>query len=128
MFDFNSLFEFSRQYCIAICAFLVPLNLLLTGLTMTFAGLNRSRRQISQTAAIACIPALVMILHVYTWLVIGVVMAPTYILLWLGSTCLCLNLWAIIHPQSMGSLLNLVVSHLKALKRLQNSIGAKNFH
>jgi ABC-type multidrug transport system permease subunit len=46
-----------------------------------------------------------MVLHVYTWFMIGVVMAPTYILLALGSICLGINFWAIAHPQSMAGLL-----------------------
>lgn len=101
MFDFNSLFEFSRTNCVAICAFLVPANLLLTLRTMVFTGLQRPQSQVRQAALFACIPAVVMVLHVFTWLMIGVVMAPTYILLWLGTTCLGINLWAITYPQSM---------------------------
>jgi hypothetical protein len=37
-----------------------------------------------------------MILHVLTWLSIGVVMAPTYILFGLASTCLLTNLVMIV--------------------------------
>ena len=105
MFDFNTLFEFSRANCVAICAFLVPANLLFTLQTLIFTGLGRPQIQVRQAAVLACIPALVMVLHVYTWFLIGVVMAPTYILLWLGSTCLGINLWAISHSQSMVRLL-----------------------
>jgi asparagine N-glycosylation enzyme membrane subunit Stt3 len=105
MFDFNTLFEFSRTNCIAICAFLVPANLLLTLQTMIFTGLRRPQVQVRQAALLACIPALVMMLHVYTWFMVGVVMAPTYILLWLGITCMGINLWAITHSQSMVGLL-----------------------
>jgi hypothetical protein len=101
MFDFNTLFEFSRTNCIAICAVLVPANLLFTLRTMVFTGVRRSPLQVQQAALIACIPGVVMILHVMTWWLIGVVMAPTYILLWLGSTCIGINLWAVIHSQSM---------------------------
>lgn len=105
MFDLNTIFEFSRTNCVAICAFLVPANLLLTLQTIIFTGLRRPQAQVRKTALLACIPAIVMVLHVFTWLMIGVVMAPTYILLWLGSTCLVTNLWAITNPQSMVSLL-----------------------
>ncbi|MBW4683123.1 MAG: hypothetical protein KME19_24015 [Microcoleus vaginatus WJT46-NPBG5] len=105
MFDFNPVFEFSRTHCISICAFLVPANLVATGVTVAFTVLRRPKAQVLTAAAIAAIPALVMVFHVVTWFMIGVVMAPTYILLWLAATCLSINLWAISHPQSMVRLL-----------------------
>lgn len=105
MFDLNTIFEFSRTNCVAICAFLVPANLLLTLQTIILTTLRRPQAQVRQAALLACIPAVVMVLHVFTWLIIGVVMAPTYILLWLGSTCLVINLWAITNSQSMVRLL-----------------------
>lgn len=101
MFDLNSLFEFSRTNCVAICAFLVPINLILTTRTMVFTGLQRPHSQVQQAAILACMPAVVMILHVCTWLMIGVVMAPTYILLGMATTCLATNLWATSYPHSM---------------------------
>lgn len=96
MLDLNSLAEFSRVNCVSICAFLVPANLLATLVTMIFAALRRPSHQLWQAAAIASIFALVMVLHVYTWFMIGVVMAPTYILLWLAITCLLTNVGAIL--------------------------------
>lgn len=96
MFDFNALAEFSRVYCVAMCAFLVPANLVATSLTVIFTVLRRPSTQVWQAAGIASIFALVMILHVFTWFMVGMVMAPTYILLGLGSTCLCINLAAIL--------------------------------
>ncbi|WP_016873993.1 hypothetical protein ACF3DV_00430 [Chlorogloeopsis fritschii PCC 9212] len=96
MLDFHTLAEFSRANCVGICAFLVPANLLATILTMIFAALRRPSHQVWQTAGVACLFALVMVLHVYSWFAIGVVMAPTYILLWLAITCLCCNLGAIL--------------------------------
>lgn len=95
MFYLHTLAEFSRTYCISICAFLVPAILVATGLTMIFTVLRRPQVQIWQTAGIGSFFAIVMILHVYTWFLVGVVMAPTYILLWLGSTCLLVNCAAI---------------------------------
>ncbi|MDM9381395.1 hypothetical protein QUB80_11845 [Chlorogloeopsis sp. ULAP01] len=96
MLDFHSLSEFSRVNCVSICAFLVPANLLATILTMIFAALRRPSHQVWQAAGVACLFALVMVLHVYSWFAIGVVMAPTYILLWLAITCLFCNLGAIL--------------------------------
>ncbi len=96
MLDLNTTAEFSRANCVAICAFLVPANLLATLLTIIFAAIHRPLHQVLQSAGIASIFALVMVLHVYTWFSIGVVMAPTYILLWLGISCLLTNLGAIL--------------------------------
>lgn len=96
MFDFNTLAEFSRHYCIGICAFLIPANLVVTSLTVIFTMLRRPAAQVWQVAGIASIFALAMMLHVFSWFLVGVVMAPTYILLCLGSICLCANLGAIL--------------------------------
>jgi hypothetical protein len=75
MIDYNALFEFSRSHCISICAFLVPANLLTTANTLI------------------------------TWFLIGVVMPPTFVLLFLGSVCLLANLWAVLARKSMARLL-----------------------
>lgn len=96
MLDLNTLAEFSRTNCIGICAFLVPANLLTTLVTMILTWKQHSLQQVQQVAGIAIAFALVMVLHVYTWFAIGVVMAPTYILLWLAVTCLFANLGAIL--------------------------------
>ena len=96
MFDFNTLAEFSRAYCVGICAFLIPANLVATSLTMIFTLWRRPTVQVCLAAGIASIFALVMLLHVFTWFMIGVVMAATYILLWLGSSCLVANLGVIV--------------------------------
>jgi hypothetical protein len=95
MLDLNSLFEFSRTYCIPICAVLVPVNLLATLQTMLFVGFRRPIAQTHLMAGVASFYALVLILHVVTWYVIGVVMAPTYILTVLGGVCIVTNLSAV---------------------------------
>ncbi|ABA21273.1 conserved hypothetical protein [Trichormus variabilis ATCC 29413] len=96
MLHFHALSEFSRANCIGICAFLVPANLLATLLTIILAVIGRPTHQIWQAVSLASIFAVVMILHVYTWFEIGVVMAPTYILLGLALTCLVANFAAVI--------------------------------
>jgi predicted neutral ceramidase superfamily lipid hydrolase len=96
MLDFNTLFEFSRANCAGICAFLIPANILATLLTIILTVLNRPTLQIWQAAGFASMFAAIMILHVYTWFIIGVVMLPTYILLGLAVTCLFANLAAIL--------------------------------
>lgn len=89
--DLNLLFEFSRNHCIAICAVLVPANLLATSQTMLFAWFNRPLPQIYGMAGVASFYALLLLLHVLTWLAIGVVMAPTYILTFLSCVCWIVN-------------------------------------
>ncbi|NJL41880.1 MAG: hypothetical protein HC899_38345 [Leptolyngbyaceae cyanobacterium SM1_4_3] len=91
MLDLSYLTDFSRTHCIAICAFLVPANLLATSQTLWMVWQQRSLRQLSLMAAVASLYAIVMVLHVMTWLWIGVVMLPTFVLLGLGSTCLISN-------------------------------------
>jgi hypothetical protein len=87
MIDFNTLAEFSRNYCVSICAFLVPANLVTTVLTLLFLYFGRPTRQVFPIASLALLFALTMFLHVATWLMIGVVMSPTFILFGLGLTC-----------------------------------------
>jgi len=118
MLDFNTLCEFSRAYCIAICAFLVPANLLGTILVMILAVLRRPPVQVRFTAGVGNIFAAIMVFHVLTWFMIGVVKAPTYILLLLGSTCFSLNLWAIAHPSSMRGIILRIYQGLISLKRI----------
>lgn len=117
MFNLDSLFEFSRTHCLAICAFLVPANLLLTLQTLIVTGLQRPLAQVRPAAVLACLPALTMVFHVFTWWMVGVVMAPTFILLGLASTCLSLNFWAIAHPQSMAHFLRALVVRVLSLVR-----------
>ena len=105
MFDFQNLGEFSRLNCVTICAFLVPANLLATLQTMILVGLNRPLVQLVPAMTMATMLAVLMILHVFTWFIIGVVMLPTYILLSLGSICLTINFWALFNRTSMRQLL-----------------------
>lgn len=95
MVDFNPLFEFSRTHCIAICAFMVPANLLATLQTLLFVWFARPVAQIYTIATVGSIYALLVVLHVMTWLAIGVVMLPTYILSFLGCLCLLVNISAV---------------------------------
>jgi len=105
MLDINTLFEFSRNNCAAICAFLVPANLLATSQTLLLLFLERPLNQVRFFASIGNIFALTMFFHILTWLIIGVVMAPTFILLGLGITCLVINFYAIIFPDKLQILL-----------------------
>jgi len=95
MLDLTSVCEFSRTYCAAICAVLVPANLLATSQTMLMVWFRRPLAQVGLMGGVSSLYALVVVMHVMTWLMIGVVMLPTYILLCLGSSCLVTNLLAI---------------------------------
>jgi hypothetical protein len=104
MLDFNTLIEFSRNNCVGICAFLVPANILATLLTLVLTFLNRPMGQIWMSIGLACGFASIMLLHVYTWFMIGVVMLPTYILLSLAVICLLTNLFVIVWKRNSGQL------------------------
>jgi hypothetical protein len=103
--DLNTMAEFSRCYCIGICAFLVPANLLLASSVMLLVALNRSKQLIYAIICVALVPAIVLFLHVATWWAIGVVMLPTFILPILVSTCLMIYAYAVVNPQHMRNLL-----------------------
>ncbi|MEL7037619.1 MAG: hypothetical protein AAFO04_18635 [Cyanobacteria bacterium J06592_8] len=106
--DLNLISEFSRVNCAAICAFLVPANLLATLQTLIFTGLKVSQFKVQLIVGFASFYAVLMLLHIYSWFSIGVVMMPTYILLFLGGFCLTLNTWAIAHPASLSRLIQIL--------------------
>lgn len=122
MLDFNTVTEFSHTYCIAICAFLVPANLLTTLQTAILTGLNRPRIQVWASVVVASLWATAMIFHVFTWFAIGVVMPPTYILLVMAITCLTINVWAIAHPASMIQLIRVGVSVVRGAFRRKKDL------
>ncbi len=125
MLDFNTVTEFSHTYCIAICAFLVPANLLTTLQTVIFTGLKRHRVQVQISVLVASIFAITMIFHVFTWFIIGVVMPPTFILLLMALSCLTINIWAIAHPASMLQLIGFAVSAFREAFKKQKSIDLR---
>jgi hypothetical protein len=104
MIDINTLFDFSRNHCIAICAALVPANLIATLQVLLFAGFGRSLAQVQLIAAVASGYALIMLLHVYTWFAVGIVMAPTYILTLLACVCLLINGGAVLYRRGWFAL------------------------
>jgi hypothetical protein len=99
MLDLEPLFEFSRNNCVAICAFLVPANLLATLQTIALSVTGKSLLVVRLAAGFAAIFAITLFLHVSTWLSIGVITPVTFILLGLGSTCLLGNWGAIVYRQ-----------------------------
>jgi hypothetical protein len=95
MYWYCQLSELSREHCLAICAALVPANLLAT-LAVMFATLaDYSPLTARLTAIPASVLALLLALHVISWLQVGVVMAPTFILLALSSVCMLIQRWCL---------------------------------
>lgn len=108
MLILNSLCEFSREYCVAICAFLVPANLLVTCYTLLLLWFHRPQWQLRLSCFGATIFAFTLIFHVSTWLIIGVITPVTFVLLTLASNCLLINFLAILLPNKFGKLLEIV--------------------
>jgi hypothetical protein len=112
------LMNFSHTQCIAICAVLVPANLAATAQSLLMVGLQRSQMQLRLITSVACVYAIMMMLHVASWFMIGVVMVQTFILLGLGLTCLSVNLWAIARPRQLRAILTTLYYHLLPLWKL----------
>lgn len=89
--ELSPLFEFSRQNCVTICAFLVPANLGVTICTLLLGFFQRPQWQLRASAGIETVLAMTTILHVATWFAIGVVHPVTFILIGLASMCLTVN-------------------------------------
>ncbi len=94
MIALELLAAWSRTHCVAICAVLVPANLLATLQTLILGGLRFPPASIRCMSGVAMIYAALMISHVLSWYVIGVIRVPTFILLGLAGLCLSINLWA----------------------------------
>jgi len=116
MLDWNTLFAFSHTYCVAICAVLVPFNLLLTLLTLILVGMNRP--QVPIVAGVAIGSSLLMVLHVLTWLWVGVVRMETFVLFSLGITCLGGNIWALGHRASLRRVVRSLIERVQSAWRL----------
>lgn len=111
MFDPISLGEFSRNNCVSICAFLVPANLLGTLLSLIFLVVKPSSFKLLTSATVTTLLAIILCLHVATWWIIGVIQAPTFILLALATVCISLNIWAIAESKKEEPLLSKIVKY-----------------
>lgn len=98
---FEPIFEFSRQNCVTICAFLVPANLITTLLTLILLFTQHSRIRIRLATTLSFIFAFTLFLHVSTWFIIGVVTPVTFILFGLGATCLAIVILANIYRHKL---------------------------
>ncbi len=109
MLELNQVLEFSHTYCVAICAVLVPLNLLVTVLTLILVASDRPMLQVRQSASVAIVGSVLMILHVLTWFWVGVVQTQTFVLFSLGLCCMILNGWALWRTQRLRELLRFLL-------------------
>ena len=104
MFALETIFEFSRNNCVAICSFLVPANLISTIAILGSAIKASSSIRLRYLLATSIAFAVSLFLHVSTWFLIGVVTPVTFILLTLGASCLLVSVLAIVYQQKLSSL------------------------
>ena len=114
MFDITSLAEFSRSNCVAICTFLVPANIVATGLVLISLFLHRPYSQLLPLSITASVVASLLFVHVGTWFMIGVVMLPTFILLGLGTTCLVVNFKFLTDRKGLQNLIDSLSMFIKS--------------
>lgn len=98
---FEPIFEFSRQNCVSICAFLVPANLLTTITVLVLLFTESSLIQIRLATVTSVVFASTLFLHISTWFIIGVITPVTFILFALGTTCLAISLLANIYRHKL---------------------------
>jgi hypothetical protein len=99
--DFATINHLSRCYCVAICAFLVPTNLLLSTAVLLLTGLARSPQARRNLSIAGTFTALLLIAHVASWWIVGVVAPATFILPALGIVCTVIN-WSCIKYSSIA--------------------------
>jgi hypothetical protein len=82
--------EFSRHHCIAICATILPIELLATSGAMLLTAMVADKKKVAPFAGVTIVCAVSLIAHVVSWWTIGVVMPPTFILPVLSVLCLAI--------------------------------------
>jgi hypothetical protein len=98
--DFSTINHLSRCHCVAICAFLVPTNLLLSSAVILLTGLDRSPQVRRNLSIVGTFAALLLIAHVTSWWIVGVIAPATFILPALGIVCTVIN-WSCIKYSSI---------------------------
>lgn len=114
MLSFTALLDFSRCHCVSICAALVPINILATAMTVFQVSRPHPGWSIKASIGFASLAAGLLALHDLSWLIIGVVMAPTYILFTIAVVCLSFNAWAGWYPDSLRRTVLVVVDGCQA--------------
>jgi hypothetical protein len=123
MLHFSDILAFSHGHCIAICAVLVPVNILLSLVTLVLLGWGGTNAPVKGFAGLSSLAALIMVAHVGTWLWVGIVQIQTFVLLLLAMTCLTVDLGAIAVPTAFYSRLDWIGrSWLTIIKQKQPTI------
>jgi hypothetical protein len=120
--DFSTINHLSRCHCVAICAFLVPTNLLLSSAVLLLTGLGQSpqtRRNLSIAGTFA---AMLLVAHVASWWIVGVVAPATFILPTLGIVCTAIN-WSCIKYSAIAGyyIESWVISRFRRNQNLDSS-------
>jgi hypothetical protein len=118
MLDFSTINHLSRCHCIAICAALVPTNLLLSSAVILLTGLGRSVETRLWLSIAGTCTAMLLIAHVASWWIVGVVAPATFILPSLGLLCTVVN-WSCIKYSSIAGyyIHSLVLSRFSKLEQ-----------
>lgn len=98
MFDLSALHEFSRCHCVAICAGLIPANLLVSTATIGLTLFNGSVAGCRWLSIAGVVCGLLLFSHVVSWWLIGVVAPATFILPSLALVCMGVNWTCVSHP------------------------------
>jgi hypothetical protein len=110
MLDLATLNHFSRCNCVAICAVLIPVNLLISTAVIALSALNLSPRKRQRLAILGLFPALLLVSHVASWWVVGVVAPASFLLPSIALLCTIVNWLCLWKPeivqQQYGSLRN----------------------
>jgi hypothetical protein len=114
MLDFSTINHLSRCHCVAICAVLVPTNLLLSSAVILLTGLGRSMKTRFWLSIIGSFTAMLLIAHVASWWIVGVVAPATFILPSLGLLCTIVN-WSCLKYSAIAGyyIQSLVLSRLR---------------
>ncbi|WP_339379765.1 hypothetical protein [Okeania hirsuta] len=99
------------------------MNVLASLQPIIFTALRRPKQEINLIALVASFYALMIIFHVGSWFIVGVVRIQTFILLWFASCCLITNTWAVIHGSSMREFIQF---SQQFLVRLTKSLTLQN--
>jgi hypothetical protein len=121
--DFSTINHLSRCYCVAICAFLVPTNLLLSTAVILLTGLARSPRARRNLSIAGTFAAMLLISHVASWWIVGVVAPATFILPSLGLVCTVIN-WGCVKYSSIAGyyIESWVLSRFRRSQSLDSSV------